>query len=113
MTAQIVMAGDTARVRRSDPLTSHEAADSNDIHGAREEVLWYLSIEPLADHELVERFYADYRISGFNQLRYTPQRLRTARKELVDMGRVEATGIYRLTATGGRANVWQIKEVDA
>lgn len=105
------MAGDTARVRRSDPATSHEAADSNDIQGARVEVLWYLQIEPLADHELIERYDIDTRWDDSKH--YTPQRLRTARKELVDAGRVEATGIYRLTATGGKANVWQIKEVDA
>lgn len=106
------MAGDTARVRLSDPITSHESADGNDIHGARDEVLFYLGLHPLADHELIDMFERDYKISGALK-HYTPQRLRTARKELVDMGRVEATGIYRLTATGGRANVWQIKEVDA
>lgn len=93
--------------RRSDPDTSHEAADGNDIHGARAEVMFYLGLEPLADHELVAMFEADANLVGAKT--YTPQRLRTARAELVEMGLVEATGIYRLTATKGKANVWQLK----
>jgi len=86
------------RVRTSDPQTSFDAAESNDIHGSQVSVLLTLSFSgPLADHELVERI-ADY----------SPSRIRTARSELVDMGMVEFTGFYRLTAGNRRTQVWQV-----
>ena len=93
--------------RTNDPETSVEAAAHVDETGARAEVLWYLSIEPLADHELYNRYEADSRMVGDTHL-YTPQRLRTARAELVASGRVQFAGIYRLTPTGGRTRVWSL-----
>ena len=98
---------DAPRVRRDDPETSHHAADGNNITGARAEVLWFLSIEPLADHELYARYEADSRMVGDTHL-FTPQRLRTARAELVATGKVQFAGYYGLTPTGGRTRVWSI-----
>lgn len=95
-----VFGDDTARVRKSDPLTSHEAADLNDVESSIGLVLASLrGFGPSADHELVQMLST----SGF-----TPQRLRTARAALVERGLVEQSGIYRLTAHNRRAVVWQV-----
>jgi hypothetical protein len=92
---------DTARVRRTDPITSHEAADTNNTARSIGLVLDILQLEPLADHEVAAvALGRGSRLSG--------QRLRSARATLVEQGRVEATGIYRLTMYGHRANVWQV-----
>jgi len=65
---------DTTRARRTDPATSHGAADSNDTKGSRAVVLAaFHERRYFADHELVEFLAA----TG-----YTPQRIRTARAEL-------------------------------
>jgi len=93
-----ILPDDTARTRRSDPITSHEAADTNDVHGSQVAVLLTLAASgPLADHELVARI-------GF----YSPSRVRTARHELAESGLVEFAGIYRLTAGKRRTQVWQV-----
>lgn len=94
---------DSPRARRTDPLVSHEAADTNSVLRPRVWVLETLTRQPLADHELVETA----RDEG---VRYTPQRLRTARAELVRAGLVEESGIYRMTENNRRAIVWQFSE---
>lgn len=93
--------------RRSDPVTSHEAADSiRHIRSAScQVVLFLLDGTPLADHELVAEFE---RYLGSYPIKYSAQRLRTARNELTRDGSVTDTGIYRLTPSGRRAKVWQI-----
>jgi len=92
---------DSPRVRRTDPLTSHEAADTNDTARSIGLVLDILRVEPLADHEIAT-------LAAARGSRFTGQRLRTARAALVEQGRVEATGIFRLTEHGRRAQVWQV-----
>ena len=94
---------DSPRVRRSDPVTSHEAADLANLSKPRNWVLYVLSCGPLADHEVV------LLASSFHQP-FTPQRIRTARAELTRMGLVEKSGIYRLTENNRRAIVWQIRK---
>ena len=97
-TRSIVMEGDTARVRVTDPETSHESADTNDIHGSQVAVMLTLASNgPLADHELVARIPF-----------YSPSRVRTARHELETQGLVMFMGIYRLTPTKSRARVWSL-----
>jgi hypothetical protein len=94
---------DTPRVRRGDPLTSHAAADtSRSVTQSRALVLAVLTHRgPLADHELVDCLRHEY---------MTPQRVRTARHELVERGLVENTGATRKTATGRNAVVWAVVE---
>jgi hypothetical protein len=92
---------DTARVRRTDPITSHEAADTNNTARSIGLVLDILQLEPLADHEV-----AAVALGRGSEL--TGSRLRTARATLVQRGLVEATGIYRMTMHRRRANVWQV-----
>ena len=97
-TAPQILPDDTARTRRSDPVTSHEAADSNDVHGSQVSVLLILSMSgPLADHELVERIKD-----------YSPSRVRTARHEMQEAGLIEYAGFDRLTAGKRRTQVWQV-----
>jgi len=94
------LGGDTPRVRSKDPLTSHEAADHNDVEKSLGLVLSALkAFGPSADHELVQQL---------GQSGFTPQRLRTARAALVERGLVEESGIYRLTSHNRRAIVWQV-----
>ena len=89
---------DTARARRSDPITSHEASDLNDVESSIGLVLSSLrGFGPSADHELVQML---------SQSGFTPQRLRTARAALAERGLVEPSGMYRLTAHNRRAVVW-------
>ena len=91
---------DSPRVRRTDPVTSHEAADSSNLWKPRSWILTTLVREPFADHELVE-------IALNLALPFTGSRIRTARAELTRMGLVEESGIYRMTENNRRAIVWQ------
>jgi hypothetical protein len=77
--AAVLGATDTPRARRGDPVTSHEAADTNDVSRSIGLVLDILRTSrlPLTDEEI--EFQAVFgRASEF-----TGQRLRTARKALV------------------------------
>ena len=90
---------DTARVRKSDPVTSHEAADSNQVALSQAAVLTiFRTSEPLADFELQDR------LAG----RWSPERIRTARHELSEAGVLTFTGYYHLTPRGRRAQVWAL-----
>jgi hypothetical protein len=93
--------GDSPRVRRTDPITSHEAADTNDTARSIGLVLDILRTCPMADHEIES--VAESRGSKF-----TGQRLRTARAALVEKGLVEATGEIRFTGHGRRTKVWGV-----
>lgn len=109
---QVLMRLDSARARRHDYVTSHEAVDSNDIAASSAYVLHVIrTFGPLADHELVHHYDND--ITSWRYGTFTPQRLRTARSELTHAGYIEATGIYRLTESKRRAIVWASKEQDA
>ena len=90
---------DSPRVRRTDPVTSHEASDLTDISRSIGWALSTLAREPFADHELVQ-------IALNLGLHFTGSRIRTARASLVQMGLVEESGIYRLTENNRRAVVW-------
>ena len=95
--------GDTVRARRSDPETSHAAADSSNREGSRVVVLAVLREHgPLADHEMVA--FAESHGS-----RFTAARLRTARHELVGEGAVSiVVDVERLTPSNRRAKVWAV-----
>jgi hypothetical protein len=102
---QILMTGDSPRARLTDPVTSHQAADSNNI---AESTLVVLAIlkghrEGLADWEVEH----DHRLAGGD---YTGQRLRTARSELVDAGAVVNTGHMKRNFNNRRTTVWCLTE---
>jgi len=98
-----IFGDDSPRARRTDPLTSHEAADTNDVSKSIGWVLQTLARKSLADHELVG-------LAEMHGLHFTGQRLRTARAALVGMGLVEPSGIYRLTENNRRAIVWEFND---
>jgi hypothetical protein len=99
-------------VRRTDPRTSVDAADSiteETVADSKDEVLYLLaSYGPMADHELVAKheretyLHPEYR-------RYSQQRLRTARNELTVQGKVSDVG-GTLTPSGRHAIIWALTE---
>lgn len=94
--------GDSPRVRRTDPETSHEAADLNDVNASIGAVLDTLTqYGPLADHEL-------HTLMESLGYRYTAERVRTARAALVQKVRVEFTGDHRMTPRNRRTRVWAV-----
>lgn len=83
---------DSPRARLTDPDSSHAAADTSDRAGSTREVLSWLSLYPdgLTDAEL-EHLHTRSRAAAGHKP-YTGARLRTARAELVEAGRVVAVG---------------------
>lgn len=108
-TLPIVFPDDSPRARRTDPETSHAAADMADTAGSRIAVLTVLraSRRPLADFEIArawaQRLEATRR---FGTVAYTDSRLRTARAELVGSGAVIPDGETR-TPSGRRSQTWR------
>lgn len=101
---------DTPRARRSDPITSHEAADSTQdkVAASRAFVLYLLrETGPVADHELVAAAQ-DLYVRLPEVQKFSPSRLRTARHELAEEDKVIETGYYHLTESGRRAVVWEV-----
>ena len=97
-----------AAARRTDPETSHEAAESiRDLTERQWAVLASLdSHGEMADHVLVE--YYGFRVPGV--VEQSPQSIRSRRAELVKAGLVEHTGEYVKTYSGRRARVWAVTD---
>lgn len=100
--------GETPNSRSTDPVTSVDAGRSVDRARSQLYVRDTLRVfGPFADHELVEFYEGDStgrKIYGS----FSPQRLRSARSELVELGEVEATGEFCKTASGRRAHIWRV-----
>lgn len=93
---------DSARARRTDPESSHEAADHNDVAGSIGAVLDTLQrFGAQTDEQLVY-------LMGRLGYRYTGQRIRTARAALVKAGSAAHTGTHGQTITGRRARIWAV-----
>lgn len=100
---------DSSRARAADHVTSHEAADSNNVKASLGAVLQTLKDEgPMTDGQLV--LAMDVAAIWDRVPRFTEQRIRTARKALVERGEVRMAGYYRLTASGRRAQVWEVAQ---
>lgn len=102
---QIVANLDSARARKSDPLESHLAADSN---VNREEVAEHVlhlfqRFGPMTDGELTVRFFVD---TTSPEAHFDSPRKR--RSDLTKAGRVIATSIPGETKSGRRATVWAL-----
>lgn len=104
---------DTPRARQADPLTSHAAADAADLLGSQQ--LVYAIFEKLGhgipDHELVD-WAAFFGTAGARLRRYSPQRLRTARAELVEKGLIRDSGRVAPTEYGRDAVIWELVRED-
>lgn len=106
--------GDSARTRETDPATSHEAADSisrEALEDSEREVLTILAECPLpqTDEALTEHHEARAFL-GLAARTYTPARLRTARAQLVELGRVVEGAERGRTKTGRSARTWTLPE---
>lgn len=95
---------DTPRVRETDRLTSHAAADSNTNRALVESaVLTLLEREPMTDPELTAAYF---RTPGLPTAQIDSPRKR--RSDLLGKGMVIATDETRLTPSGRRATVWGV-----
>ena len=93
-----------AKARRTDPQTSHDAADSvEDITATKRHILKLLRT-PKCDEQLVVMF----RANGPVDLRMKSESgIRSRRAELVREGRVADTGKRIKLASGRQAIVWK------
>lgn len=95
---------DKAYARTSDPVTSHEAAESvtkSTLRGSRQAVLSAIRRSPDgATAEALERVLPEYR----------PQRVRTALVELERLGIVARAPETGYTSSGRKAQIWKAVE---
>lgn len=87
------------RSRSTDPITSVDAGRRAKVRESRAAVMLVLSKVDfgLTQGELEERIPE-----------WSASRVRTAVSELVGVGLVEETGVYRLTKRKRKAQVWQL-----
>lgn len=108
----IVTEGDSARARKTDPETSHAAADSITPEGREASELEVLTILRAATSpitaEQIESRHTSRAGWGETPHHYTASRLRTALKQLADDNLVERTTVEGRTKSGRRAATWQI-----
>ncbi|MDN3309591.1 hypothetical protein QWJ90_01465 [Microbacterium oryzae] len=103
--------GDDARARRSDPGTSHAAADSisaEHLEASEQEVLTILAAadEPLTDQAIAKRHVQRaWQLDGVPL--WTDERMRTARAQLTKKGAVVQDG-HGKTEKGRRAMAWRL-----
>lgn len=92
----------SARARRSDPITSHEAAAS--VRKITETHTRLLDLLERRGAMTDEEISAAWTGSGLPPA--SPSGLRSRRAELVDRGLIADSGMTRLTASGRRTIVW-------
>lgn len=100
-----ILPDDSPRVRRSDPIESHQAADSISKTGrldSQAHVLFDLRLYGRsAAWQIEERAWLTAR-------RWSPSRLRTALKELVEAGRVVRSAEDGLTPRGRACAMYEV-----
>jgi len=99
MSVPTLFPDDWSRTRKSDPVSSHEAADSSNVPKSHRLVLKALEI--WGD---LPQFEAE-RLLGVH---LSPSRVRSAFSELEALGKVRRTDEYRTTPSGRRAQVWEV-----
>ena len=95
--------------RQRDPLTSHAADTSITADSLSELQAWImvaLREKPHTDNELVAAHLQAY-FYGELKSRATPQRIRTARKEMELRRLVRFTGVTGLTEFGRKTQKWE------
>jgi len=89
---------DTARTRKTDPPTSHAAADINNVSASQLFVLQCFS-----NGQQRAAFELEAIMAGL----FSPSRIRTALRELQEHGRVRIVeGVLKQTPSGRNARVW-------
>lgn len=102
----------TARARRTDPETSHAAAQSVDVNPNQQGILTvFRRYKTMTDQEMVSH-YDNARLFE-NWGKRLPQQsesgMRTRRAELVKKGVIEWNGHKKVLDTGRQARVWALK----
>ena len=93
-----------ARARNTDPVTSHEAAESvDDVTVTQEFILRVLQKKPRSDSELIEA-YRNYKTAP----RASESGIRSRRAELVAKGLVADTDRRDVLPSGRRSIVWGV-----
>jgi hypothetical protein len=97
----------TPGARKTDPETSHEAADS--VYRPSQTaiaVFFALYGHELTDEQLFHKFegHAHEELHPFA----SPQSVRSRRAELMDAGIIEWSGEYGLTRFGRKCRVWKV-----
>lgn len=96
------MGTDSPRVRKSDPITSHEAADATagSVATSQADVYQVLAtaLMPLTDAE----------IHSYLKTKYSPERVRSARKELEEQGRVRCAGTVKPPGRRTKCRTWVV-----
>ncbi|POH69371.1 hypothetical protein C3B59_05635 [Cryobacterium zongtaii] len=97
--------GASPRTSTSHPVTSVDAGRAVALPESQTAVLMLLtSGGSLADHEMTA-------LAAKHGISFSPQRLRTARSELAEAGRVVLVdGEFRLTKSKYRAQVWALAD---
>ncbi len=90
--------------RKTDPVTSHEAAASVDgITATQQAIMQLIQLQPMTDQRLVE-FYAKQIRKGAP--RASESGIRTRRAELVAKGLIKDSGLREKLDSGRNAVVW-------
>ncbi|MEQ6899250.1 hypothetical protein [Microbacterium sp. KR10-403] len=97
-----ILPDDSPRVRASDPETSHEAADATagSVATSQADVLAVLTdaLMPLTDAE----------IHSYLKGKYSPERVRSARRELEVQGRVRCAGVVKPPGRRTKCRTWEV-----
>ena len=94
-----------AFARLTDPITSHEAAETVSNINEQKAVILKLLKTTSTDEQLVEAYNASASLGYAPKV--TPQSIRSRRASLVSAGKVRRTGEFRPSATGRRSIVWE------
>lgn len=99
---------DSPRVRRADPISSHEAADAtqHSVAASQAAVAWIFENEEKAMTALEVEYKAH-----IYALPYSDSRVRSCLPELEEMGVLERDGFIRREGDKRRRQLWRMKEV--
>lgn len=95
--------------RRTDPSTSHEAAET--VYKPSQvaiAVFMTLYRHEMTDEQIISAFDG-HALEGLHPTA-SPQSIRSRRSELVDAGIIVWTGEYGVTKFGRRSRIWAVKD---
>ena len=92
-----------AKARKTDPRTSHEAAESVDNITRTQTYVLKALRSAIPDHKLVEKYRA-YKTAPYA----SESGIRSRRSELVNKGLVRDSGRRERTASGRNSIVWEV-----
>lgn len=97
--SSMVLDGASPRSRSADPITSVDAGRAANLHASQAAVLE--AFELMGDMTQAD-------VETMLQTSWSPSRLRSSVSELVELGKLEATGDTRITQYGRRARVYRL-----